>query len=101
MIIVLTTAPNKNSAEKISKHLVEKKLAACINIIKIENSVYCWKNKVIKTKEFLLIIKTKKSLHKKLEKELSKIHPYKIPEIVCLGAGSSTAYFHWLTSSLV
>ncbi|MBI2079666.1 divalent-cation tolerance protein CutA [Candidatus Micrarchaeota archaeon] len=100
MLIILTTTPNKSSAEKIAKHLIKTKQAACVNIIKIENSIYRWKNKIKQSPEFLLIIKTKKPLYKRLETELAKIHPYKVPEIACLKVKKANEkYLDWLNSA--
>ncbi|MEO0293491.1 MAG: divalent-cation tolerance protein CutA [candidate division WOR-3 bacterium] len=80
-VFVYTTLPNKLIAKKIGRILVEEKLVACVNFFPIE-SIYRWKEKLVEEKEFILIMKTRKSLYKKLEKRLKEIHPYEIPAIV-------------------
>lgn len=98
-IVVLVTATSKMEAEKIAKTLLNKKLAACVNIIPKLTSFFSWKGKIQKANELLLVIKTKKTLFKKLEKELTAIHSYSVPEIIALPivAGAKN-YMDWLRS---
>lgn len=100
-IIVLITTPNKKSAEKIAQILIEKKLAGCVNIVSSLDSIYHWKGKIEKGKEFLLIIKSKKELFKLLAKEIKKIHPYEVPEIISLDiTQGDQPYLEWLKNSV-
>jgi periplasmic divalent cation tolerance protein len=78
--IVLVTCPQADSS-KIASLLVEKKLAACVNILNV-HSVYRWEGKIAKEEESLLIIKTKEELFPDMEREIKLIHPYKVPEII-------------------
>lgn len=97
MILILTTVPKQSDAEKLAKLLVEKKLAACVNIIKIEKSIYLWKGKIVENKEFLLIIKSTAGKYVKLERTIRKNHPYKLPEIVRLRVdGGYKKYLDWV-----
>ncbi len=82
MIVVITTVP-KGKGKEIAKALLEKRLAACINIADVK-SLYWWEGKIEEAEEELLIIKTRSELYEKLEEELKKIHPYEVPEIVAL-----------------
>ncbi len=82
MIVVLTTVP-KGKGKEIAKALLEKRLAACVNITDVK-SLYWWEGKIEEAEEELLIIKTRAELYEKLEEELKKIHPYGVPEIVAL-----------------
>lgn len=100
-IIVLTTALSKKEAEKISEILLKKKLCACVNIIEGVNSIFWWKGKLDKAKEKLLVIKTKKSFFKKIEKEILKNHSYDVPEIIAISivAGNKN-YLEWIDKSI-
>ncbi len=98
MIVVLTTVAKKSDGELLAKLLVKNKLASCINIIKIENSVFKWKGKVSNSKEYLLLIKSAKPF-KIIEKFIKKNHPYELAEIVSLKVDSvSSEYLNWITS---
>ena len=86
----------KQDAEKLAKLLVEKRLAACINILKIEKSVYRWKGKIAEEGEYLLLIKSAKA-YEKLEREIRTNHPYKLPEIIRLNVnGGYKKYLSWI-----
>lgn len=99
MIIVLTTFPNKKKAQDIAKAIIKKKLAKCINVIKIESSHYRWKGRLVEGKEFLLIIKTANKNYKKLESFVKKNHLYKLPEIIKLDVSDGLpAYLDWVES---
>lgn len=82
-IIVLTTTPDINLANSISNSLIEKKLAACISINKI-SSIYRWKNEIENAKEYELKIKTKQKNFKKIEKLITSLHVYDVPEIIAI-----------------
>mgnify|MGYP000308838897 CR=1 FL=1 len=79
--IVQTTCSSKKEAKKIAKILIKKKLAACVQIIKIQ-SMYRWDNKVCVDKERLLFIKTKKEYFKKIKRKIKENHSYDLPEII-------------------
>ena len=78
---VYLVAKNKREAEKIARILVSEKLGACCNIFKID-SIYRWKGKIEKSKEYGIFIKTKKILVEEIIKRVKKIHSYQIPCIV-------------------
>lgn len=100
-IVVLITVPSKEEAESITKTIVEKKLAACVNIVDIVKSVYWWQGKIEEGKELLLIIKTLKSKFKELEKEIKKLHSYTVPEIIALPIVEGfEKYLNWIKESL-
>jgi periplasmic divalent cation tolerance protein len=97
MIIVLTTVAKKADALKLAKKLVDKRMAACVNIIKLEKSVYRWKGKVEMAGEYLLLIKSTAQKHSKIEEFIKKNHPYTLPEIVILDtSGASKEYLKWV-----
>jgi len=83
-IVVFITASSWEEAEKISKALVEKKLAACVNMVRDIRSIFFWKGKISDEKEVLLIAKAKRKNFEKIEKEVKKMHSYEVPEIIAL-----------------
>ncbi len=97
-IQVITTTDKKNVVEKITNALLNKRLAACIQVMPV-NSSYWWQGKKAKGKEVMLIIKTKKSLYNKVEKEIKRNHNYTVPEILEIPIMSGNkAYLKWLDS---
>jgi periplasmic divalent cation tolerance protein len=96
MLVMLTTCPDKKSADRIAKKLVEECYAACVNIINIENSIYMWKGKIKEGPEYLLLIKSKRGF-RELEMKIKEIHPYKIPELISLNVETeSLDYLGWV-----
>ena len=100
--IVLVTCGSLQEARKISRAVVGKRLAACVNIGKAAvESVYHWKGKVETAEEHLLIIKTSAARLKELEREVRKLHSYETPEFVVVEvAAGSAAYLSWLGRSV-
>ncbi|MFA6252708.1 MAG: divalent-cation tolerance protein CutA [Patescibacteria group bacterium] len=95
-IQISTTVAKKSDAEKIAAILSDKKLSACTQIIGPITSIYRWKGKLEKSKEYLCLVKTKKGKYKKIEKTIKEIHPYKIPEIIALPIIEGSAdYMKW------
>ena len=98
-VIIVSTFPDKTSITKIANQLVKKKLAACVNIMKI-SSVYSWKGKIENQPEYLGLFKTTKKNQSELKKELRKLHPYDIPEIAEINVDSiNQPYLKWLVDS--
>jgi len=101
MIVVLSTYPDKEKAEEAAKLAVMKDLAACVNIVKIENSIYKWKDKIENHPEFLLIMKTTDGNYEKLEKFIKENHPYDVCELVKLDVkGGNKDYVQWVDSTV-
>lgn len=83
-IVVMVTAPGMEEAEKISRSLVEEKLAACCSIVPKVTSIYEWEGKVEKTEECLIVIKTRSMRFGELVEEVTKLHSYDVPEIISM-----------------
>ncbi len=97
MILILSTVPKLRDAESLAKLLVEKKLAACVNIIKIEKSIFKWKGKINSYPEYLLLIKSTAGKYTRLERAIKKNHPYALPEIIRLKVdGGLKKYLDWV-----
>ena len=100
ILLVLSTAPGEDEAKKIARTLIEKKLAACCNIINKVRSVYLWQDSIKETEEYLLLIKTTQKNYDQLEKEIKMIHSYSVPEIIATKIESgSSAYVDWIVES--
>ena len=99
MIIFYITCKNKAEAEKISFHLIKQKLIACANIFPI-NSLYKWKGKLQKDKEYVLLAKTIKTKVKQVEKEVKKIHSYDIPCIIKKEVTANKEYLRWIKNEI-
>jgi periplasmic divalent cation tolerance protein len=83
-IVVLSTAGSHEEARRLATHFVEKRTAACVNILPAVQSIYRWKGTVEDAQEWLLIIKTRRSLLPALQRELRVQHSYEVPEMIAL-----------------
>jgi len=100
--VVLSTVSNSDEARTIARALVEKQLAACVNIVGPIQSIYRWKDEIIEdAQEFLLIIKTIADNISRLREELVRLHSYEVPECIALGIESGLpAYLDWISESV-
>jgi periplasmic divalent cation tolerance protein len=95
--LVLTTASSKEEAHKIARVLVERRLAACVNVVAQVESVYRWQDKVEEAPEYLLLIKTSSTAVDRVQKAIQELHSYELPECICFAVDSgSSAYLKWL-----
>jgi len=99
--IVLTTAGSEEEARKIARHLVEKRLAACVNIIPQIESIYRWQGKVESSREWLLLAKTTQEKFPAVRDAIRKLHSYDVPECIVLNIeDGSSDYLQWLADSV-
>ena|SRR2546422_11637396 len=99
--LVLTTAGSKEEARKIARALVERRLAACVNVIPQTESVYRWAGKVEEAQEWLLVIKTTGAAFERARDAIEKLHSYEVPECICISIeNGSSAYLKWITDSV-
>ncbi len=97
--VVLVTAPNAAEAERIAQKVVQKGLAACVNIVPKLLSIYRWEGNVERDMETLLVIKSTKKVLPKLKKKIKKMHSYKVPEILVLKVDDGDReYLDWIDS---
>jgi periplasmic divalent cation tolerance protein len=82
--VIFITAESKEEAEKLSRGLVELKLAFCVSFIPKIRSTYYWEGKIHVDEEFLLIVKTRKDRYDDLEGWVKNNHSYAVPEIIAL-----------------
>lgn len=96
-LLVLTNLPDRASAESLARTLVEKRVAACVNILAPCRSVYRWKGRVEQEDEHPVLIKTTRDAYAALESAIRQAHPYELPEIVAVPIERGLpAYLDWL-----
>ncbi len=99
--IVITTTGSREEAEKIAHALVERRLAACANIVGPIHSIYRWQGKVESADEHLLIIKTTAALFNAVSQAIRELHSYELPECIQLPIeGGSAEYLRWIEESV-
>jgi periplasmic divalent cation tolerance protein len=98
---VQTTAGSEEEAERIAATLVERRLAACVQVIGPISSHYRWQGKVEHSQEWLCLAKTEAASYAKLEAAIAELHSYDEPEIVAtpIVAGSA-GYLNWVSHSV-
>jgi len=100
--VLYCTAPTKETALSLSDRLVSMKLAACVNIIDTISSIYRWKGEICRETEFLMIIKSRKSLIEHIEREIREHHPYEVPEIIHVPlVWGYDPYLRWIDENTV
>ncbi len=100
--IVLVTCPSLALARKIARTVVQKRLAACVNVVRSPvESFYTWKEKLDEAREYLLVIKTVSERLRKLEREVHRLHSYEVPEFIVIPIiAGSRKYLSWLDESV-
>lgn len=95
---MLVTCGSRAEAQRIAQEIVARRLAACTNILEMPvRSIYRWKGKVQKAREFLLLIKTSARRLPALEAEIKRLHSYDVPEFIAVPiVAGSPAYLRWL-----
>jgi periplasmic divalent cation tolerance protein len=101
-IVVLVTCRSVRQARSIGAVLVEKRLAACANILEMPvRSIYRWRGKVESAREILLILKTSRKSFAAVGSAIRRLHSYDVPEIIALPiVGGSEAYLKWISESI-
>jgi len=101
-ILVLTTCASEQEATRIAQTLVERRLAACVNVLRGLRSIYRWKGALEEDEECLLLIKSRRDLFGRLRAEIESLHSYELPEIIAVAiVDGSEAYLSWLEHELV
>ena len=98
-LLVLTNVPDRATAEKLADLLVDRQLAACVNILAPCRSVYRWKGAVQHDEEHPMLIKTTTERYGALEQALRSGHPYELPEIIAVPIDRGLpAYLDWVAA---
>src|SRR5277367_3655748 len=100
-ILVLTTAASKDEARKIGRALVERLLAACVNIVPQVGSIYRWEGEIEEAVEWLLIVKTTQAAFERVRAAILELHSYGLPECICVSIeDGSLEYLSWIGQSV-
>jgi periplasmic divalent cation tolerance protein len=95
--VVLITAPDRATGEKLARELVGRRLAACVNLLDGVTSIYRWEGAIEAASEVLLMAKTTAGRYAELERALAELHPYQVPECIALAPTSvAPRYRAWL-----
>lgn len=95
--IVLTTTGSKDEARKITRALIERRLAACVNVVGPIDSVYRWQSAIEEAQEWLLIIKTSAAQFENVRNAIRELHSYELPECIEIAIeGGSAEYLNWI-----
>jgi periplasmic divalent cation tolerance protein len=98
-LLVLTNLPDRAAAERLARLLIEKRLAACVNILAPCRSVYRWKDAVQHDEEHPMLIKTTAERYPEMERALRAGHPYELPEIIAVPIERGLpAYLDWVAA---
>lgn len=99
--LVLTTCGSLEEARSIAHALVERKLAACVNITSQIESVYRWEDEIETATEWLLLIKTNEDACNRLRQVLHEMHSYELPECIEIAIeDGSASYLEWIGESV-
>jgi len=100
--VVLVTCATLEEARKIAREVVDKRLAACVNVVThAVESFYTWEGKIENGSEYLLMMKTSEERLEELQKEVLRLHSYDTPEFIVMPVvGGSQAYLTWLEESV-
>ncbi len=99
--IVLTTIAGKQAADVLAEQLLERRMAACVNVVGPIQSIYRWLGRIEHAEEYLLVIKTTAERASKMASVLKALHPYDLPECIEVAIPSgSKEYLDWLTASV-
>lgn len=92
--VVVTSVGTEQQAVEISEELVLRRLATCVNVIPCLRSIYRWKGNVCNDSEFLLLIKTRRSLFEEVAETIRALHSYELPEVLEFAVSGSEPNFH-------
>ena len=98
--LIYCTCPDMPVAQRIARHLIAEKLAACVNILPGVQSVYEWEGQIETAQEHLLLIKSPQRRYPEIEAAIKALHPYQLPEIIAVAIErGSDEYLTWIDSS--
>ena len=96
-LLVFTNLPDRDAALKLARGLVERRLAACVNVLGGCTSVYRWKGDIEEATEVPVLVKTRSARYEELEAAIRELHPYELPEIIAVPVVRGlTDYLDWI-----
>jgi periplasmic divalent cation tolerance protein len=101
ILTVTTTVGSLEDAKRLAREIVERRLAACVQVDAVAASFYRWEGKLCEDPEVRLTIKTLPALRDALQAAFGELHPYDLPQFVAATQSASTAYADWVRSELL
>ena len=100
-VVILSACDSEEQAARLARHLVELRLAACVNIVPGARSVHRWKGAIEDASEWLLVIKSRRDLFSSIRSELAKMHSYEVPELLAIPVvEGAESYLAWMDREL-
>jgi periplasmic divalent cation tolerance protein len=101
-LLVIINTPSREVALRIARALIERKLAACVNILAECTSVYRWKGKIEAETEIPLLIKTRGEIYDEVQAAIKALHPYELPEIIAVPVERGLPkYLEWVNAETI
>ena len=101
VFVILCTFPNPEQARQIGTALVERQLAACVNLVPAVESIYRWEGKVETASEVLAVFKTTRAVFPAFQQALTELHPYEVPEIIAISPDQvAEPYRAWVLNNV-
>lgn len=100
LLLVVTTLPSREAADRIAAALVEERLAACVQVTGPVASTYRWKGAVERAEEWRCEAKTSADRWPAIRDRIAALHPYELPEIVALPAEALPSYARWVADEV-
>jgi periplasmic divalent cation tolerance protein len=101
ILLVLTNLPDRESALRLASALIERRVAACVNVLAECSSVYRWQGKIETATEVPVLIKSTAAAYPALEQSIRALHPYELPEIIAVPlSGGLPAYLQWVAAEV-
>lgn len=100
-VVVLVTCPTAAVGRRLAGALLNRRLAACVNLLPGMESRFWWKGRVDRARETLLVIKTTRAAFERLRRAVAELHPYDVPEIIALPVvAGHPPYLDWIASAI-
>ena len=100
-ILVLSACSSVDEAERIARHLVESRLAACVTFFPQAKSIYRWQGRIEEASEVVLLVKTGRERWEAVRTAIEHAHSYDVPEVLAVPVeAGSAAYLKWLAASV-
>jgi periplasmic divalent cation tolerance protein len=101
-IVVLVTANGMPQARKLARALVDKRLAACVNLVSPVRSIYRWEGRLCEDRECLLVIKSTRGQFAAVQSCVERLHSYSVPEVIALPiVDGAPNYLNWIAESVL
>jgi len=101
VIQVVTTTSSREESDRIARTLVERRLAACVQVAGPIESTYHWQGKVETSQEWICTVKTRRTHYPEVEDAIRQLHSYEVPEILAFDVTAcSRGYWDWLRGEL-